>query len=140
MKIKELFEKRLLRRIPKDLSKSKKSLEIAKKYLEDSKKLIKTKNFSFVILSAYTSMFHSARAILYKDGIQEKSHFAIFIYLKEKYSKEIGEELLFGFNNAREQRHEGLYGLESNFNHADCEHIISVAEEFYKKIQKILKL
>lgn len=77
--------------------------------------------------------------MLYKDGIQEKSHYAVFIYLKDKYSNKIGKELLFEFNNAREQRHEGLYGLESEFNKDDAEHIVNVAESFYKKINEILK-
>ena len=113
MKLKELFEKRLLRKIPKDLDKSKKSLEISKKYLNDCKKLIIIPGFNLIILSAYTSMFHAARALLYKDGIQEKSHYAVFVYLKDKYANELGNELLFEFNNAREQRHDGLYGLES---------------------------
>ena len=34
------------------------------------------------------SMFHAARALLYKNWIQEKSHFAMYIYLKEKYEVE----------------------------------------------------
>ncbi|MBN2052971.1 HEPN domain-containing protein [Candidatus Woesearchaeota archaeon] len=138
MKLDELFEKRLLRKIPKDALKSKKSLEISKKYLEDSKKLVTTGGFNFVILAAYTSMFHAARAILYRDGIQEKSHFAVFAYLKEKYLTQIGNELLFEFNNAREQRHEGLYGLEYEFKEEDVKHIIELAEKFYKKIKTLL--
>jgi len=137
--LKELFEKRLLRKIPKDLDKSKKSLEISKKYLNDCKNLINMSAFNLVILSAYTSMFHAARALLYKDGIQEKSHYAVFVYLKDKYANEIGDELLFEFSNAREQRHEGLYGLESEFNKDDVKHIINVAESFYKKINEIMK-
>jgi len=139
MMLKELFEKRLLRKIPKDLDKSKKSLEISKKYLNDCKNLINMSAFNLVILSAYTSMFHAARALLYKDGIQEKSHYAVFVYLKDKYANEIGDELLFEFSNAREQRHEGLYGLESEFNKDDVKHIINVAESFYKKINEIMK-
>ncbi len=139
MKLKELFEKRLLRKIPKDLDKSKKSLEVSKKYFKDCKKLIIIPSFNLVILSAYTSMFHAARALLYRDGIQEKSHYAVFIYLKDKYTNELGNELLFEFNNAREQRHDGLYGLESEFNEDDAKHIVNVAESFYKKINEILK-
>lgn len=139
MMLKELFEKRLLRKIPKDLDKSKKSLEISKKYLNDCKKLSMIPIFNLVILSAYTSMFHAARALLYRDGIQEKSHYAVFIYLKDKYANDIGNELLFEFSNAREQRHDGLYGLESEFNDDDAKHIVNVAESFYKKINEILR-
>jgi uncharacterized protein (UPF0332 family) len=139
MNTRELFDKRLLREIPKDPEKVEKSLEIASNYLADAKRLLETRNHKFVILAAYTSMFHAARALLYKDGIQEKSHYAVFIYLKEKYSRQIGSKLLFAFDNAREQRHEGLYGLEYEFNEDDAEHSISVADKFYIVIGKLCK-
>ncbi len=138
MKVKELFEKRLLRKIPVDNEKVKKSLKLAAKNLQDGKDIEKTNNLNFAILAAYMSMFHAARALLYKEGVQEKSHFAVFIYLKEEHSKQIGDDLVFEFNNAREQRHESLYGLESEFNIKDTNHIIKVAKQFLKKIRNII--
>ena len=86
MEIKNLddcFRFRLLRRIKPDLDKARRSVEISKERLNESKNAIKLKIFQFAVLEAYMAMFHLARALLYKDGIQEKSHFAVFIYLKE---------------------------------------------------------
>ena len=138
MNIEELFEKRLLRKISPDKEKSKKSLEIAKKFLKDAKEMKQKIPSQFVILAAYSAMFHSARAILYKDGVQEKSHYATYIYLKNKYKRELGESLT-EFNIAREQRHEGLYGLDYEFEEEDYEHIINQAKIFNNKAKQILK-
>lgn len=85
MKLEELFEKRLLRKITPDITKSNKSIETAHKFLKDAINMQNKSGENFVILAAYTAMFHAARAILYKEGIQEKSHFATYIYIKEKY-------------------------------------------------------
>jgi len=84
-------------------------------------------------------MFHAARALLYRDGIQEKSHFAISIYLREKYSKELGN-LIFELDSMREQRREGIYRFEYEFSKEDCLHAIKSAREFHKQVTGILKL
>ena len=139
MMLKELFEKRLLRKIPKDLDKSKKSLEISKKYLNDCKNLINMSAFNLVILSAYTSMFHAARALLYRDGIQEKSHFAVYIYINEKYSGKIPKNLIEAFKSYQLERHEVLYGFNGKIEREDAESAIEDAEEFLIKIKEILK-
>ena len=138
MNIKELIEQRLLRKIPPDPDKVKKSIEIAETFLNDANDLNKQKKHRLTILAAYTAMFHAARAILYRDGIQEKSHYAIYVYLKEKYEHEL-EDSLFELNAAREQRHQGTYGLDYEFDKSDAEHIVSEAKKFILKAKRILK-
>lgn len=137
MRIKDLFEKRLLRKIPVDKEKAKKSIEISDKYMKEAEKLMELEFENQTILSAYTSMFHIARALLYMEGIQEKSHYAVAEYLKEKHKEELGE-LIYEYNAAREQRHEGLYGLEYRFSKEDLKHIIKKAKELREKIKKII--
>ncbi|MFW6014637.1 MAG: HEPN domain-containing protein [Candidatus Nanoarchaeia archaeon] len=137
MKVKELFEKRLLRKIPPDKEKSVKSLEISLKHLNEAKEIKSLMYNDMIILACYTCMFHAARALLYKDGVQEKSHYAVYIYLKENYSKALGN-LIFEFNAAREQRQEGLYGLEYRFKEEDYEHIFLISKRFYKKINELV--
>jgi len=87
MKLRECFEKRLLRRIAPDMEKAKKSLEMSIKKLEEAKKALEYNLLDSCMIMAYTAMFHAARALLYKDGIQEKSHLCLIIYLREKYSE-----------------------------------------------------
>lgn len=137
--IEELFSNRLLRKIPFDQKKVIKSLKHSQEFLNQAKKLEKIMIPKVILFLSYTSMFHAARALAYKEGIQEKSHIALFKYIKLAFSKEFGK-LIYEFNNARELRHEGLYGLESVFNKEDSEHSIKVAKEFLERTKQLLKI
>lgn len=143
MNTEELFKSRLLRKIPVDILKVKGSLNTSEKKLIEANALFNANFFSHVVLSSYTSMFHSARAILYFNGVQEKSHYATYIWIKEKYSKIIPLNLLNAFNNYREDRQGILYGLSdksSVISREDAKDSILYAKEFLKEVKKILKL
>jgi uncharacterized protein (UPF0332 family) len=132
------FETRKLRKIPVDAEKVKRSLEIAQMKLNESKQLFSLDLFSNSLLSSYTSMFHCARAILYKEGIQEKSHYATYFYLKEKFGGKISKNLLVSFNHYRVIRHELLYGYPT-LNKEDAESAVSDAENFLNEVKIFLK-
>lgn len=140
--VEECLKFRLLRIINPDKEKSRKSLEIAKKRLNDAEGLFKLPNriklLDNVILKSYMSMFHAARALLYKDGIQEKSHFAIYIYLKEKYSNKIPLPTINLLNIHRTERHESMYSLDYEPNEEDALAAISDAKIFVREIEKNL--
>ncbi|MEK6844667.1 MAG: HEPN domain-containing protein [Nanoarchaeota archaeon] len=139
MDIHECFEKRLLRKISVDLEKSKKSLETAKTKLEEAKRLFESGFFNNSLTNAYTSMFHASRVLLYKDGVQEKSHYAVYIYIKEKYSGKIPLNLINSFNFLRDERHEIFYGFEEKINKNQAERAILDAEEFLAEVEKLYK-
>jgi len=139
MKLAECFEKRLLRRIIPDMEKAKKSLEMGKKKLEEARKALEFNLFNSCMIMAYTAMFHAARAVLYKDGIQEKSHACLITYLREKYSKELPIYLINALDAYRIERHEALYGIEFIVNREDCKIAIEDAEEFLRKIENLLQ-
>ncbi len=136
--IDELFEKRLLRRIPVDMDKVYSSIKISETKLTEAKKLFNADFFSNVLLSAYTSMFHASRSLLYKEGIQEKSHFASYIYIREIFSDKISKALINSFNNYREIRHNILYGEESEIEKEDAENALQDAEDFLEEVKEIL--
>ena len=136
--IADCFKFRLLRKISPDKDKSNKSLEIAKKRLIQAENALKLKIFSYSILEAYIVMFHSARAILYKEGVQEKSHFAVYIYLKERYSNKIPLPVINFLNIHRTERHEALYGLEYKPNEDDAKTAVKDAKVFIEAVEKIL--
>jgi uncharacterized protein (UPF0332 family) len=138
--IEDCFKFRLLRRINPDTDKLKKSLEIAKRRLVRAKEALKLKIFDFAILESYMAMFHAARALLYKDGIQEKSHFAVYIYLKEKYSNKIPLPVINLLNIHRTERHDAMYGLEYKPEANDAQIALKDAEDFVKEIEKIVAL
>ena len=139
MNILECFEKRLLRKINPDLEKSKKSLETAKIKLEEAKKLFEAGFFNDSFTNTYTSMFHASRVLLYKDGVQEKSHYAVYVYIKEKYSKKIPLNLINSFNFLRDERHEIFYGFDEEITKNQAEKAILDAEDFLGEVENLYK-
>ncbi|MCD4842461.1 MAG: HEPN domain-containing protein [Methanosarcinales archaeon] len=87
MSVNKCFEKRLLRKSRPDKLKSMKALDMSARALEQAEKLMEHEFYEQVILYSYTSMFQGARALLFKDGIIEKSHYCVVEYLKENYLK-----------------------------------------------------
>lgn len=141
MNIKECFEKRLLRKGRPDQLKSEKALEISKKNIARSERLLKHGFYSEAIIAAYTAMFQSARALLFKDGIFERSHYCVIEYLKEHYVKKhlLPSDYLYVIDLYRTQRHEVLYGLEEiSYEKAEVEDAIEKAKKFTKTVSKVI--
>jgi len=129
----------ILQGLCSDKEKTKRSLEISDIKLEEARKALNLKIFEYVILGSYMAMFHSARALLYKDGIQEKSHFALFIYLKEKYKDQIPINILNLLNIHRTERHEAMYGLEYRPTEEDALTAVEDAKIFVKEVKKAIE-
>ena len=138
MRLEDCFKERLLRRIEPDLEKTRRSLEIAKKKLRMGKEALDKGLLDASLIYAYTSMFHSARALLYKDGIQEKSHTCLILYLKEKYANSIPYYLIQSLDYFRKERHEALYGLDFEVKEKDIALALKDAEEFITVVEKIV--
>lgn len=136
--VEDCLKFRLLREINPDKEKSRKSMEIAEKRISNAKEMLKHKVFDFIIMESYMAMFHASRALLYKDGIQEKSHYAISVYLKEKYSNKIPLPIINYLEIHRTERHESMYGLEYKPEKEDAELALKDSEIFIKEIKKIL--
>ena len=109
------------------------------KKLEEAKKALEYNLLDSCMIMAYTAMFHAARALLYKDGIQEKSHLCLIIYLREKYSQSIPQYLIQSLDSFRKERHEALYGLDFEVDRRDATLAIRDAEEFVEIVEKLLK-
>jgi len=139
--MKDCFEKRLLKRGGPDLLKSEKALEISKKNLAKSESLMKHGFHSEAIIAAYTAMFQSARALLFRDGIFERSHYCVVEYLKENYVKNhlLTNEFLYTINVYGTQRHEVLYRLEEiSFEESEVKDALAKAKKFIKTISQML--
>lgn len=139
MNIAECFEKRLLRRTEPDPNKARRSLEIAKSKLKTAKESFEKELYGPTIIYGYTSMFHSSRALLYKDGISEKSHYCLVLYIRENYKKDIAPYLINSLDSYRKERHETLYGLEFIETKKDASLIIKDAGQLLEKVKEILE-
>lgn len=140
MSLNECFERNLLRRINPNMKRARQSLEASRKRLNEARKLYEHGFYGPCIIVAYTAMLHAAKAILYRDGIIEKSHYCTFIYLREKYSDIIPRNVLVAFNVHRIERHEAIYGLDFKASKDDAKTIIVDAEVFIEAVEKVLKL
>lgn len=74
MRIKDCYEKGLLRKRRPDPRKCERAMELAHKDLERARKLLESEFYMESRLLSYTGMFQAARALLFKDGIFERSH------------------------------------------------------------------
>jgi uncharacterized protein (UPF0332 family) len=139
MNVKDCLKERLLRKIPQDLEKVNSSLETSKSKLDKAKKLLNSSFFNESVLSSYTSMFHAARALLYNDGFQEKSHYAVYVYLNEKYAGKLSPVLINFFYNYQKERHTILYGFSDEVSKEDAETAFFYADDFIIAIKVLLK-
>ncbi len=74
-----------LQRIEPDIGKARKSLEISAKYLEKANSIFRMHIYDVALLVGYNSLFHASRALLFKDGYKDRSHWSIIEYLRIKY-------------------------------------------------------
>ena len=139
MDIAECLKKGLLKQDEPSIAKAKRSLEIAQAKLEKSKGLLPLNVLDMAEVNAYSAMFHASRALLFKDGLKERSHYALYVYLKEKYASKIEARFLNELNLLRLERHEIFYGLEEQiFDRQAIMKMISLVEEFIRIINKMV--
>lgn len=136
--IEELFKQGLLKKEAPSKEKAAKSIEKAVEYLEFAKKNLEMGLFVAAVTLAYNSMFHAARAIAFKNGITERSHFALIQYLIEKHGKEINRGMLNKLDFYRKIRHSLSYGLDSKSNEEQAENAVEFAEEFLEETREFL--
>ena len=73
---KRCLEKRNLVKVDIDKNLIAKEIIAAESDLKDSEDVLTLEKYKIATISAYYSMFHAARALLYSKGYREKSHFA----------------------------------------------------------------
>ena len=137
MKLDECFRKRLLKKTAPDLDNALRSLELSQNNIEDADENLSIHRYRVVAVSSYTAMFHAARAILLKDGIKERSHECIPVYLKEKYPEL--EEMANTLDSYRRFRHSAIYGLDFTLDETEAKASLDTAGEFLEKVRNILK-
>ncbi|MDI6738484.1 MAG: HEPN domain-containing protein [Nanoarchaeota archaeon] len=140
MDINDCFVQGLLRKDRPDIEKADKSIQRARHKLENASAAFDASIYEDAVINAYAAMFHAARALLFRDGVVEKSHFGVYVYIKEKYHAKLEARFINELNALRLERHELWYGLESTeVKEAEAEEVIGVAKEFIKAVDKLLQ-
>lgn len=140
MRYADCMREGLLRKTKPDLRKAHRSLEIADQRLKEAEVSLENGILSGSLILSYTAMFHAARAVLFRDGWAEKSHVCVVAYLRERYVKagKLEQRYLSMLDASRMERHETLYGLETEISDEDAEHMLVRAKEFVAKIAEIV--
>jgi len=119
------------------MDKATRSIEVSGEYIEKAKDNLKMENYGIVIFCSYTSMFHAARAILFRDGVKERSHVCIISYIRERYPDL--RNLVNMFDSYRKSRHTSLYSLDYLIDENDAREAIRDAEFFMRRLKAALK-
>jgi len=139
MRTTDCFKKRLLRRTKPDKLKMMKALEMAELKRDRAEDLFDNEFYEESIVSSYTSMFQAARAILFSDGIIEKSHACVVAYLRDNYSSTLGQDRINWLDTYRLERHESFYGLEKSVvDKQEAEDALEKSEKFLYSVNQII--
>lgn len=134
MNLKDCFDQGLLKRIRVQPKAAKKEIEKAREYLVKARKNYEIKIHDITVVAAYTAMFHAARSLLLKDGIKERSHVCIVLYLKSKYPRL--EHHIRVLDSYRRFKHTALYALDVKIGENEAEVALKLADEFIFEIEK----
>ncbi|MBU0662613.1 MAG: HEPN domain-containing protein [Candidatus Diapherotrites archaeon] len=130
MKISELLGKGLLAKSASNKEEVQGSLAIAERFVERAEGNKKIEYYDISLSLAYQSMFHAARALLFKSGYKERSHTALIGALKEIYADNAElQELLEVFDSYRKTRHAVQYS-GAGCSEGDATEAIGDAEKF----------
>ena len=106
--------------------------------IEDAEENLRIRRYRVVVVSSYTAMFHAARAILFGDGIKERSHKCIPIYIKESYPKL--ERMANTLDSYRRFRHNAIYGLDLTLDETEAGAALDSARELLQEVRKIMEI
>lgn len=112
--IDDCFERGLLRRVEPSRTKSEQSLHLARDWLCEAETNLEAEAYRSALSSAYLAIFHSARAILFRDGVREKSHYCIGLYLQTYVEKgALEEDWPMLFDRIRSACHADQYSFQA---------------------------
>ncbi len=114
MSLKECFEKGQLKRINPDLALAKKSLKRGVDILKEINVLVEAEFIEVAEQRLYQAYFHMFKALLYKDGVKERSHYCTILYVKEIYKNKLGK-FISTVEILKDLRNQSQYGIESPF-------------------------
>lgn len=119
--------------IPKELKSGERDLKWAKASLAQ-------KNFKWCTVQSYYSMFHAARALLFSKGYTEKSHYCLYVAIRELFQKTnlMTKDLVDSLYTAMTLREDADY--EDEFSEEGAKNALDSALKFSKQVKRIISL
>lgn len=138
--IDDCFELGLLRMVESSQAKSKQSLLQASDWLSEAEKNLASEAYRSALSSAYLVVFHSARAVLFRDGVREKSHYCIGMYLQRYVERgALEEEWPMLFDRIRSVRHADQYSFQTKPTMKEVQAAIDLGERFMDRMERLLR-
>lgn len=137
--LKEALAKKKIVSFPAGPSLISKELEAAKEDLFDAKDLFSRERFKSATTLAYYTIFHTARALLFKKGYREKSHIQLGFAIEAFYVDKglLPQEYYDNFIQALDFRELADYKIK--FSKEGAQRNIQAAEEAIKLTEGLLK-
>jgi uncharacterized protein (UPF0332 family) len=138
MNLRDCLEKGYLKNIKPDIELSNKELIEATYDLDKADQAYRLKDYKWCIVKCYYSMFHAAKALLFKVGYKEKRHISVLIVLEELNKKgRLDSKFVTNFRAAMTAREDADY----NYSHSSeiAEYELDTAKEFLEEIKRLLK-
>jgi len=138
--IDDCFERGLLRKVEPSRTKCEQSLLQAGEWLSEAEKNLEAEAYRSALSSAYMAVFHSARAVLFRDGVREKSHYCIGLYL-QRYVEDgtLEENWPMLFDRIRSVRHADQYSFMALPTVEEVQAGIDLAERFIERMERLLR-
>ncbi len=133
----ECVRKGQLKKIRRDNALVLQTIHLADEDLEEGRENIGNGKNVWGTIQLYTSMLNYARALLFSDGIRERSHYCTVEYLRTHYGGELGISIS-SIDRMRRERHISLYDSRENISMEMAQERLEWANEFRDMIMKIL--
>ncbi|OPX69644.1 MAG: HEPN domain protein [Methanoregulaceae archaeon PtaB.Bin108] len=129
----------LLRKVRPSAKKAAGSLEQARIWLQEAHITHQAGAHRSALVATYMVYFHAARAILFRDGVREKSHGCILLYL-ESYAHRglIDHTWIEMFDHILSLRHEDQYQLGPEPLPGEIESLLENAPQFIRVIEELI--
>ncbi len=137
----DCFERRLLTNTGPSTGLARKSLKQAEIFLVDAVDLINMDKSRMATIALYNAFFHTARTLLFRDGVKERSHFCIARFVEEKYVRKgmLNADFLGYLDALRDARHETQYSLEVLTMEIDLNAAVAICREFMKAVEGLIE-
>ncbi len=136
---KRCLEKKKLAKFKIDKELIKKEIAASQSDLKDSIDVLGLGKYKLATITAYYSMFHAARALLYSKGYREKSHFCLRTAIKNLFVDKnlLESSFLDDYDMAKDLRENADY--RSDFSQENSEQLVAKAKNFFKKAEEVIE-
>ncbi len=140
-KLDDCFGKGLLRPGRKQPDLAVKDLAQARFFLAEAEDLLGRGKRVMASLALYNAYFHIVRALLFKDGYTERSHYCLARYLEERYVKEktLDSRLLDAFETIMSVRHNAQYSTDAVEIEEDLGELSARCATLIERVEALLK-